>query len=133
VAALGSLDGTSVAWDSLGIPVRMAFFVAADDGGATAFFPSPAGATQFHPPNAAWADLRASSLAVAAMKPEVEAFLINHLGSVREHYIVSIDVCYELVGTVRSHWHGFSGGADAWSAVERMLTALRREGMACPD
>jgi len=129
--ALGPLDGL-IDWDRLGIPVRIAFFVATDDGAVKAFFPSPAGATQFHPSRQAWDDLRASSPAVAAMKPEVDALLVNHLGDAREQYVVSIDVCYELVGTVRRHWRGLSGGDDAWSAVETLLSSLRREGAACP-
>ncbi|MGH7437576.1 MAG: DUF5947 family protein [Polyangiaceae bacterium] len=133
VTALGPVEGLSVDWDRLGIPVRIAFFVASGDGGVTAFFPSPAGATQFHPSRQAWDDLRASSPAVAGMTPEVDALLVNHLGSAREQYVVSIDVCYELVGSVRRHWRGFSGGDDAWSAVETILSTLRREGAACPD
>ena len=30
----------------------------------------------------------------------------------------------ELVGVVRTRWRGFSGGDEAWSAIDRMLASL---------
>jgi hypothetical protein len=40
----------------------------------------------------------------------------------------AIDACCELVGRVRRHWKGFSGGDEAWSEIETFFaTARRRE------
>jgi hypothetical protein len=119
-------------WVRLGLPIRLAFFaVNGSDGRARAFFPSPAGATESQVDPDDWAELRSRSPHVADLKPDVEALLVNHLGAAREHYLVSIDTCYRLVGTLRRHWRGFGGGAQLWAEIERLMAELRDEAP-CP-
>jgi len=40
-------------------------------------------------------------------------------------FIVPINVCYELVGQVRVHWKGLSGGEEAWRAIDGFFAQLR--------
>jgi hypothetical protein len=119
-------------WERLGLPIRLVFFVIdGGDGRARAFFPSPAGATESRLGPDDWAHLCARGPQLAVLKPDVEALLINHVGEAREHYLVSVDACYRLVGTLRRHWHGFSGGEQLWAEIESLMIELRREA-ACP-
>jgi hypothetical protein len=50
--------------------------------------------------------------------------------SEREHYVVPLDRCYELVGLIRLHWRGLSGGEDAWRAIGQFFAALQEAGRA---
>jgi hypothetical protein len=115
-------------WDRLQIPVRMAFFFfnsALDRN--VAFYPGPAGATESLLALDAWRDLVEDNPALALLAPDVEALLV-YGGQGRsgfECFTVPINVCYELVGQVRLHWQGFSGGAEAWRAIGEFFAALR--------
>lgn len=130
--ALDDFRMTEQDWERLGLPIRLAFFVVdGRDGHARAFFPSPAGATESRLDQDDWATLRARSPRLADLKPDVEALLVNHAGTAREHYLVAVDTCYRLVGTLRRHWRGFGGGPQLWAEIERLMAELRQEG-ACP-
>jgi hypothetical protein len=50
---------------------------------------------------------------------------VNRLGSGPECYRVGIDRCFELIGILRSHWSGFSGGDAVWSEVARFFDQLK--------
>ncbi len=106
-------------WDSLQIPVSVAFFFLNSElGRIAAFYPGPAGATESELPLDAWADLVAANPGLATMQPDVEAFLVRArrvaMATQRaECYIVPIDACYELVGHLRMLWRGFDGGTEA--------------------
>lgn len=114
------------AWAGLRIPVDMAFFLRHGESGAvTAFYPSPAGSTESLLQFDTWSEIEAANPALAAMEPDVEALLMNRVASAREHWIVGVDVCYRLVGIVRSHWQGFTGGDQCWQAVEDFFAELR--------
>jgi hypothetical protein len=39
-------------------------------------------------------------------------------------YVVPIDVCYRLVGLIRAKWRGFSGGTEAWAAIDQFFSEL---------
>ena len=132
------LDAADVEWDGLGVPIRLAFFVVAgDDARVLAFFPSPGGAIELQPDRVVWDRMRARSVLVQRMRPDVEALLVHHAhpgasageaGPPAGHqYVVSIDVCYRLVGIVRAHWRGFGGGAEVWRGIEALHAELRRE------
>ncbi len=107
------------AWDSLQIPVSVAFFFLNSElQRIAAFYPGPAGATESELPLDAWADLVAADPRLATMQPDVEAFLVRSEGRHGERekaecYIVPIDACYELVGHLRMLWRGFDGGTEA--------------------
>jgi hypothetical protein len=56
---------------------------------------------------------------------DVEALLINRVQDTREHYIVPIDACYQLVGLIRVSWKGLSGGDEARQAIAEFFKELR--------
>ena len=62
---------------------------------------------------------------LAHLDPDVEALLVNRMNGAREYYLVSIDRCYALIGLIRSHWRGLSGGAEVWEAVRDYFGTLR--------
>ena len=116
------------AWDALSIPINMAFlFYNSRAAKPVAVYPSPAGAIESSISGAAWEDLVASSPAVRAMEPDVEALLVNRLpASGPEYYIAPIDECHRLVGIVRVHWRGMAGGSKVWLELEQYFADLRR-------
>ena len=117
---------TDVQWEALGLPVRMAFFLHSTPAGrVVAVYPSPGGATEADPDPDAWRELVAENPALGDLAPDVEALLVNRVGDARDHYRVGIDRCYELVGLVRTHWRGFSGGPAVWDEVGKFFERLR--------
>jgi hypothetical protein len=111
-------------WQRLGIPVSSAFFLRGEEGLA-AFYPSPAGATRCLLDLDAWTELAGSHPMLAAPAPEVEAILVRESTVGVECYLVPIDACYELVGTVRLLWKGFDGGRQARERVEAFFAGIR--------
>jgi hypothetical protein len=113
-------------WDSIGIPVAMAFFFTNSSLGQTvAFYPSPAGATESLLSLEAWTDLLAATPTMADLSPDVEALLVNKSKNGFECFLVPIDACYQLVGLVRMYWRGFDGGEEAWTAINEFFEGLR--------
>lgn len=109
------------AWRALGVPVAVAFFRRGDAGEVTAVFPGPAGATESPIDAATWGSM-ADGWPVPA--PHVEAILVSRLAGAAHTYLVSIDVCYRLVGVLRARWVGFAGGEEAWAAVQGFFAEL---------
>jgi hypothetical protein len=109
----------SAAWDSLGLPIGLAFFVKSSAGGGavTAWYPGPAGAVRcqltFEPP-------------ALDLSEDVEALLINRVAGEQAAYRVSIDQCFALVGIIRTKWRGFTGGAAVKEAVTTFLSCVER-------
>lgn len=124
-----TLDGfqlDDLAWNSLGIPVGMAFFVRREDSGRVAgYYPSPAGPTESLLELETWAELECDNPVLRDMRPDVEALLVNRMNEAREHWIVGVDECYRLVAVVRSHWRGLHGGTAVWTEIERFFDGLR--------
>jgi hypothetical protein len=123
-------------WDSIGIPVAMAFFFTNSALGQTvAFYPSPAGATESLLSLEAWTNLLTATPALADLLPDVEALLVHKTESGFECFAVPIDACYQLVGLVRRYWKGFDGGEEAWAAIHEFFAGLRErsERMAVAD
>jgi hypothetical protein len=123
-------------WDSIGIPVAMAFFFTNSKLKQTmAFYPSPAGATESLLSLEAWSDLLAATPTLADLLPDVEGLLVHRGESGFECFAIPIDACYELVGLVRMHWKGFDGGEEAWTAIHEFFDGLRErsERMAVAD
>ena len=117
---------TDAMWDSLTIPVNMAFLLrSAPSGELHAYYPSPAGATESLLTLDGWEELVAANPALGSMLPDVEALLINRVGDRRDHFIAPIDRCYELVGLMRLHWRGLSGGTEVWERVNSFFEGLR--------
>jgi hypothetical protein len=113
-------------WDTLQIPVKVAFFFHNSDlGQVVAFYPSPAGATESLLPLEAWQDVVSANPVMTDLVPDVEALLVQRDGQGFECFLVPIDACYELVGLVRMHWKGFDGGEEAWAAIDGFFDAVR--------
>ncbi|HUO13609.1 MAG TPA: DUF5947 family protein [Verrucomicrobiae bacterium] len=122
---------TDAEWDGLLIPINLAFFFQNSlSQRVTALYPSPAGATESLLPLEAWNQIVQSNPVLASMEPDVEALLVNRVGSARqagsaEYYVVPIDACYRLVGLIRMHWRGLSGGSEVWEKVGEFFAQLR--------
>ena len=114
-------------WDSLQIPVSVAFFfVNSTLERVAAFYPGPAGATESLLALETWADLVAANPELGTLEPDVEAFLVRadrHStdSSSVECFLVPIDACYELVGELRRLWRGFDGGSEAHGSARGVL------------
>jgi hypothetical protein len=117
---------SDVEWENLALPINLAFFFySSPQKKMKALYPSPAGATESLLPLAAWNSLAERNSRLKTMQSDVEAFLINRVGTKREYYVVPIDVCFELVGLIRVHWRGLSGGDAVWIQVENFFARLR--------
>src|ERR671912_2209925 len=102
-------------WESLRIPVDMAFFFhSAPAERVVAFYPSPMGPTESLLKLDAWEELETQNPVLKGMERDVEALLVNRVRGVREHILVPMDECYSLVGLIRMHWRGLSGGREVW-------------------
>jgi hypothetical protein len=44
----------------------------------------------------------------------------------RDQYLAPIDECYRLVGLIRMHWKGLSGGREVWEHLGRFFADLNR-------
>jgi len=120
-------------WDALQIPIGLAFvFHSTPDGRAVAFYPGPAGATESLLNLDGWSQLLAHNPVLASLKPDVEALLVNRTNGQREYFRVPIDRCYALVGLIRRHWRGLSGGSEAWEAIGQFFASLRRHAAGAP-
>ena len=116
------IDESSLDWDALDAPVGMAFFIRNSKTNAvTAFYPSPAGATE-----STLSPGAAMSL-VESLEPDIEALLVYRSGSRSECWIVPVDACYELVGRIRRRWRGFDGGPEARSEIESFFLHLEEQ------
>ncbi len=123
---LGALSIAPGSWDELQIPVSVAFFFRnSATGSVTAFYPSPAGATESLLPLDAWDRLAADNEPLATMEPDVEALLVRRDAEHQDAFLVPIDACYELVGELRRLWKGFDGGTEARAATEAFFERLQ--------
>jgi hypothetical protein len=125
-AFLEDFEMSDVQWDSLRIPVDMAFFFYSTPAErVVAFYPSPMGPTESLLRLGTWEELEASNPVLQDMQRDVEALLVNRVRGAREHFLVSMDECYRLIGLIRTHWRGLSGGREVWEEIERFFTELR--------
>jgi Family of unknown function (DUF5947) len=127
---------TEAQWDSLMIPIEMAFlFYSTPHGKVAAYYPSPAGPTESLLSLDTWNDVVQENLVLNELRSDVEALLVNRVGAARgvkpEYYVVPIDECYKLVGLIRMHWRGLSGGTEVWREVGNFFAELKSK--AGPD
>lgn len=114
-------------WAALRIPVDMAFFFHSTPAErVSAFYPSPAGATESLLELDAWRGLESNNPVLAGLRPDVEALLVNRARGERSHWVVPIDDCYALVGLMRTGWRGLSGGQEVWREIDRFFDELGR-------
>ena len=110
---------TDEAWDALQLPINLAFFLhSTPAGGVVALYPSPAGATE--------SLVAAGGLGGPGGRepgaPRPRAGRRGPAGEpdrrvARATTASAIDECYKLVGLIRTHWRGLSGGAMVWGEI----------------
>lgn len=119
---------TEQQWDALLIPINMAFFFRSSvQQRVLAMYPGPAGAAESMLDLEAWADVEAANPVLDELQEDVEALLVYRIAGAREYYRVPIDRCYALVGELRTHWHGVSGGQGTREAIQAFFAGLRDE------
>jgi hypothetical protein len=129
VRRLADFTISDAEWESLRIPIGLAFFVNdTKECRVMAIYPGPGGPTESLLTLDAWDALAARNPVLAAMEPDVEALLVNRIGEASDYYLAPIDRCYELCGILRVHWRGFSGGEEVWREIRDFFECLRKEG-----
>jgi Family of unknown function (DUF5947) len=128
---LSEFDLSDSEWESLALPINLAFFFySTPHQKMNAMYPSPAGATESLLPLTAWTALVERNSELTTMAADIEALLVNRVGTTREYYIVPIDLCFELIGLIRVHWRGFSGGDKVWEEVDKFFSKLKANARA---
>lgn len=130
VRTLQDFQLSDVQWDGLAVPINLAFFFCSTpEARLVAMYPSPAGATESLLSLDAWEMIVAENPLLARMEPDVEALLAYRVGTKREYYLAPIDTCYKLVGLIRIHWRGLSGGKAVWQEIEQFFTDLKGKAL----
>lgn len=139
IQALPHFHLTDAEWNGLMVPINMAFFFKNSlEERVVAMYPSPAGATESLLALESWNEIMARNPILQAMEADVEALLVNRLGYSRgysepEYYLLPIDECYRLVGLIRAHWKGLSGGTEVWQQIADFFKSLRERSIAIAD
>jgi len=126
-------------WEGLLIPINMAFFFKSSlQSTVTALYPSPAGATESLLTLDTWSDIVGNNPVLSEMESDVEALLVNrvahaHRAGPGEYYLLPVDECYRLVGIIRSHWRGLSGGTEVWQEIAKFFDQLKARATVVPQ
>jgi hypothetical protein len=113
-------------WNSLLIPIDLAFFLFdSTKGRVVADYPSPAGAMESSLDLEYWKSIVTKNPILKKFEPDVEALLINRIGASPQYYRVPIDYCFRLVGIIRIHWRGISGGSEVWKRIDYFFQELK--------
>lgn len=112
-------------WESLLIPINLAFFVHSSAAQRViAQYPSPGGAMESSLDLEYWNAIVDRNPVLRRFEPDVEALLINRLSTPPQYFRAPIDQCYRLVGIIRTHWRGLSGGTEVWKEIDRFFKEL---------
>ncbi len=121
---LDAFDCPDELWGMFQIPIGLAFFMRSTvSGGVVAFYPSPAGATESELDLEAWGQLVQRNPPLGELDPDAEALIVNRLEEPHRYVIAPIDMCYGLVGLIKSRWEGISGGLGARAGRAGVLRA----------
>ena len=128
---LANFQMTDAQWESLLIPISMAFFFHSSAAGKViSLYPSPAGATESLLDFESWDEIVQKNPVLKEMEPDTEALLVDRVRGASEYYLLPIDECYKLVGLIRTHWHGLSGGTEVWEAIGKFFAELKEKSVA---
>jgi hypothetical protein len=139
IRALPDFHLTDAEWNGLMVPINMAFFFKSSlENRVIAMYPSPAGATESLLALESWTDIAARNPVLHSVETDVEALLVNRLGYSRgysepEYYLLPIDECYRLVGLIRAHWKGLSGGAEVWQQLGDFFGSVKERAVEIAD
>jgi hypothetical protein len=112
-------------WESLLIPINLAFFVHSSAAGRViAQYPSPGGAMESSLDLEYWNAIVERNPVLQKFEPDVEALLVNRLSAVPHYYRAPIDHCFRLVGIIRMQWRGLSGGQEVWQEIDHFFREL---------
>ncbi len=112
-------------WADFSLPIDLAFFFDSTPANrVVALYPSPAGAVESLLTLATWNSVAVANPVLKEMRPDVEALLVNRCGGQLRCYLAPIDVCYHLVGLIRHHWTGLSGGSEVWREIDAFFRRL---------
>lgn len=124
---------TDAQWDGLAVPIEMAFFFNSSPlAKIVALYPSPAGPMESLLPLDTWTEIVSANPVLSGMQADVAALLVNRVGHERaavpaEYFLVPIDECYKLVGLIRAHWRGLSGGTEVWREINSFFATLKKK------
>jgi hypothetical protein len=122
---IDDLEMDDLAWEELRLPVELAFFFRSSQAGRVmAYYPSPMGATESLLALEAWEALEDGNPVLRTLEDDVEALLVNRVRGARRHWVVPIEDCFTLVGVIRMHWKGLTGGKDVWDEIGRFCDGL---------
>jgi hypothetical protein len=133
VRFLADFRMTDGQWESLRVPIEMAFFLHSSPRGKTiALYPSPAGPIESLLSLDTWDEISQANPVLQEMQADVVALLANRVASARaaqpaEYYLAPIDECYKLVGIIRTNWRGLSGGTEVWREIRSFFDELKRK------
>ena len=126
IAWLEGFDMPDDVWAAFGIPIGLAFFLYSSvTSCVVALYPSPAGATESELRFETWRRLTERNPVLDDLQPDAEALIVNRMGDEPAYAIVPIDRAYELVGLIKVHWEGISGGTGLEAAIDRWFAELR--------
>jgi len=128
--ALPDFRMSDLEWEGMSLPINLAFlFYSTPKEKMMALYPSPAGATESLLPLTAWESLVAANPILCGMQHDVEALLVNRVEEAREYFLAPMDICFELVGLIRVHWRGLSGGEELWNEIAAFFARLKENSV----
>lgn len=115
-------------WESLLIPINLAFFVYSSAGQKMiAQYPSPGGVMESSLDLEYWSVIAERNPFLSRLEPDVEALLVNRIETPPQYFRAPIDKCFHLVGVIRTHWRGLSGGEQVWNEIEKFFRDLNKQ------
>src|SRR5690349_5028536 len=102
-----------IEWESLLIPINLAYFVHSTAAKRVlALYPSPGGAMESTLDLEYWEQIVRRNPVLKSFEPDVEALLVDRVSSTPQYFRAPIDQCFRLVGVIRTKWRGLSGGDE---------------------
>lgn len=112
-------------WERLLIPINLAFFLYSSAARRMiAQYPSPGGVMESSLDLEYWDAIAEHNPMLRRLEADVEALLVNRIGDSPQYFRVPIDRCFKLVGIIRTHWRGLSGGEQVWTEIDRFFQEL---------